>query len=482
MKICILQPDYSSSHADYGDYDPPRKLAHLFPGHAVDHVAVHKLTTYRQLKHLAGKGYDIFVNLCEGYPDWDVPGIDVIDTLERLNLPYTGPNPALFDVPKPVMKYLAHSVGVKTPMHATVTDVPGLAEAILSLRYPLFVKPAHAGDSLGVDEHSLVHDADALARKVAEVHRDYGEVLIEEYIDGREFTVLVLAGVHSEGEARALTPVEYRFPEGTSFKTYALKTSELHPEANIPVRDEVLAARLKDTAVRVFRAFGGVGYARLDLRSDRDGELYVLDVNFSCSVFYPDGYEGSADHVLKYDGLGQAGFAAHIVAEGMARHRRRQKPYAMRGNAIVGYGIFATRPIAGGEVLLTGEGRPHRVVTRRHVEATWSAEDQLLLRRYGYPIGEAVYVIWSEDPTDWAPQNHSCEPNTVMDGLNLVARREIASGEELTLDYAEFLDAESEAFECRCGAPACRGRVAGTAGNSVAAREQARRTPGLSVA
>lgn len=113
-----------------------------------------------------------------------------------------------------------------------------------------------------------------------------------------------------------------------------------------------------------------------------------------------------------------------------------------------------------------------RVVTRRHVEANWAASEQETFRRYAYPISGEVYGIWDSDPAAWAPQNHSCEPNTRYDGLNVVAARAIAVGEELTLDYAEFLDESAEPFDCACGAQGCRGRVVGTLGNSVTSRER----------
>ena len=77
MKICVLQPDYSPSKVDYQYYDPVRNLTDLLPGAQVDHVLINKLTTYKQLKELKKKGYDCFVNLCEGYPDWEVPGYDI---------------------------------------------------------------------------------------------------------------------------------------------------------------------------------------------------------------------------------------------------------------------------------------------------------------------------------------------------------------------------------------------------------------------
>ena len=66
MKVCVLQPDYRDSKVDYRHYDPPRDLSPLLPGDQVDHLFLHKSTTYRQLREAAKHGYDIFVNLCEG--------------------------------------------------------------------------------------------------------------------------------------------------------------------------------------------------------------------------------------------------------------------------------------------------------------------------------------------------------------------------------------------------------------------------------
>lgn len=474
MKICVLQPDYSTSTVDYRHYDPPRDLAPLAPGHVVHHEALHKLTVHKQLARLAADGYDIYVNLCEGYLEWDVPSIDVIHALERLGLPYTGPSVRLYDPPKPLMKYVAHAAGVATPRHVVVTPREDARAAVAraGLRFPLFVKPAHAGDSLGVDDGARVSEPDALQAQVTAIQADYPQLLIEEYIAGREFTVLVVGDSAGEGRGTALEPIEYRFPAGREYKSYALKTSELHPDANVRVDDPTVRAELMRAAEAVFRGFDGTGYARMDFRMDHAGTLHFLEVNFSCSVFYPAGWEGSADHILALDGLGQAGFLMRIIAEGRGRHTRQQQMYALRGDSIAGYGIVATREVAPGEVVFRGEGRPQRIVTRRHVEGTWGPEDRVMFDRYAYPLSDEVYLLWDRDPSEWAPQNHSCDPNTRFDGLDVVATRPIAVGEELTVDYAEFLDASAEAFECRCGASTCRGRVVGIAGNSVTMRER----------
>ena len=186
MKICVLQPDYSTSSVDYKNYDPPRDLSALMPEHTVDHVFLNKLSTYKQLRELSRKRYDIFVNLCEGYLEWEVPSIDVIWFLEQFNLPYTGPNALLYDPPKELMKYVAYTVGVPTPAYALLDAQTDKRQACKYLRFPLFVKPAKAGDSLGIDEKSLVGTLDELEEKANAIMDEYGPLLVEEYVEGRE--------------------------------------------------------------------------------------------------------------------------------------------------------------------------------------------------------------------------------------------------------------------------------------------------------
>jgi D-alanine-D-alanine ligase-like ATP-grasp enzyme len=473
MKICVLQPDYSTSSVDYKNYDPPRELSHLLPGMQVHTVFLNKLTTYKQLKALKQQGYDCFVNLCEGYLEWEVPSIDVIYTLELLQLPFTGPTTQLYDPSKELMKYVAYTEGVNTPAYALIDKPEAISKQCSHLQFPLFVKPAKAGDSLGIDEKSLVNSAVELEHKVLQVLQEYEAVLVEEYINGREFTVLMAANAADHKNCTTFKPVEFIFPQGRSFKTYALKTAELHPECNIAVTDKELDATLRETSSRIFRSFGGVGYARMDFRMNQAGELFFLEVNFTCSVFYTDGLEGSADYILKHDGIGQAGFLRHIIDEGIARHRRMLKKYVMRGNAIAGFGIYASTNIITGEVLFKGEEKPQRIVTKSYIERHWNANEKKLFRHYAYPISNEVYILWDNNPEGWAPQNHSCMPNTAYSGLNVVALRDIASGEELTLDYADLLNEESESFDCQCGTPICRGLIKGAAGNSITQREEA---------
>ncbi|MEP6647568.1 MAG: hypothetical protein ABJC12_10815, partial [Saprospiraceae bacterium] len=407
MKICVLQPDYSSADVDYKNYDPVRTLSHLMPEAVFDHVLLNKLTTYKQLRTLSKKKYDIFVNLCEGYPEWPVPGIDVIHSMEELNLPFTGPTSLLYDPPKELMKYVAYCEGINTPAFALIDSTENITNECAHLNYPLFVKPHHAGDSLGVDQASLVRTEEELHDKCSEIMDEYGPLLVEEYIEGREFTVMLMADADYPKSCTIFKPVEYIFPDDFTFKTYSLKTSELHPEANIPCNDPVLEKELKDAALKIFLGFGGVGYARLDFRVNEKKEIFFLEINFTCSVFYSDGYEGSADYILKCDGTGQAGFLRKIIAEGMARYKRRQKKYIMKGNSISGYGIYANQKITKKEIIFKLEEAAQHIVTRKHVEKNWSEKEKETFRKYAYPLSEELYILWDDNPANWAPQNHS---------------------------------------------------------------------------
>lgn len=146
----------------------------------------------------------------------------------------------------------------------------------------------------------------------------------------------------------------------------------------------------------------------------------------------------------------------------------------MKGNAIAGYGIYANQHIKANEVIFRGEELAQRITTRRYVENSWSVKEKETFGKYAYPLSKEVFLLWDDNPANWAPQNHSCDPNTQYEGLNVVALRNISKGEELTLNYANFLDEHMEPFDCRCGAANCCGRITGTPNNSVTERERLR--------
>ena len=167
-----------------------------------------------------------------------------------------------------------------------------------------------------------------------------------------------------------------------------------------------------------------MGYASLDFRVNDKNEIFFLEINFTCSVFYTDGYEGSADFVLKFDEAGQKGFLEHIIAEGIARDRRKKKPYAMKGNSIAGFGIYATRNIRKGDIVFCGRGKSPASCHQGDLSKKIGLKNKNLISAGMHmPSAKKSLCLWDEDPSEWAPQNHSCDANTGLDGLNVVALR-----------------------------------------------------------
>ena len=117
---------------------------------------------------LQKKTTTFLLNLCEGYLEWEVPSIDVIYSMELLNLPL----PAQLAFIRSA-KRTDEICGVYrgywyTPAYALVNTADEWIQNAHISKYPLFVKTTKAGDSLGVDEHSLVHNREELKIKLPE--------------------------------------------------------------------------------------------------------------------------------------------------------------------------------------------------------------------------------------------------------------------------------------------------------------------------
>jgi D-alanine-D-alanine ligase len=152
--------------------------------------------------------------------------------------------------------------------------------------------------------------------------RRYEAALIEEYIDGVECTVLVAENPADPEHPTTYKPVQYRFPEGEDFKHSDMKWVDYGQLSSFPVDDPVLDARLRDVAARFFVALGGASFGRCDLRVDKDGTPFMLEINANCGVYYPPDDAGGADLCLAEDPAGHEGFTRQLVEAALERHRR----------------------------------------------------------------------------------------------------------------------------------------------------------------
>lgn len=158
--------------------------------------------------------------------------------------------------------------------------------------------------------------------------------------------------------------------------------------------------------------------------------------------------------------MGQHGGMPAGAFEDPPRVRSWITPKAARGgaSAIEGQGVHAVEVIASGEVVAVKGGH---IIDGAAVAGLPEA-----LRDSAFPIAADLFVAALTDGEyDGVLMriNHSCEPNVGMGGnVVLVAMRDIAAGEELTIDYALFLPDPGFAMDCRCRTAACRGTVTGT--------------------
>ncbi|MEZ4832731.1 MAG: hypothetical protein R2873_12165 [Caldilineaceae bacterium] len=102
----------------------------------------------------------------------------------------------------------------------------------------------------------------------------------------------------------AYQPVEFHFPPGETFKHFEMKWIDFRNMSGVAVTDPDISRRLQEMTRRLFVGLKGTGYGRCDIRMDADGELYLLEINPNCGMFYPPEDPGSADLCLYYDPVG----------------------------------------------------------------------------------------------------------------------------------------------------------------------------------
>jgi len=188
--------------------------------------------------------------------------------LETLGIPYTGSRVAASAVAmdKVLSKAIFRAAGIPTPDYRVLqneTDAEGLRDG----RFPLILKPAQEGSSIGV--HKVLAPADLM--EAYRNTRAYGPVLAEQCIEGPEYTCAIL------GE-RVLPLIRLETPQGfyDYEAKYILNTTRYHCPAGLSDQKE---HELREVALSAYRALGAEGWGRVDLMADAALRPYVLELN-----------------------------------------------------------------------------------------------------------------------------------------------------------------------------------------------------------
>ncbi len=274
--------------------------------------------------------FDVFLNLCDGTEDEDRPGLDVVQALEALNLPFTGGDSGFYPLSREQTCAIAERKNISFPrgIHAKAGETVEAKVAKAGLRFPLIVKHHDSYASVGMTRDSRVENAEQLRVRFDLMCGQYGAARIEEFVNGREFTVLIADNPDNLDEPYVYHPLEIIFPATESFKHWAMKF-DLNASADMDlaqVSDPALVKRLKTMMRKIYLALGGVGYGRADIRMNQDGELFLLELNSNPSVLNAGDEKASADYMMEYDDGGVDGFLERIFQSAIVRREKRMLP------------------------------------------------------------------------------------------------------------------------------------------------------------
>ncbi len=268
----------------------------------------------------------VVVNLVEALDGLDEYACLVPDICRSYGCTVTGNSTRCLalTLDKAVTKSVLRASGIPTPWWVQVSvgeEVPRIPPEY----FPLIVKPSRSDASEGIDAHSVIgQPGPELAGLVDRLHRTSGEpVLVERYLEGREFNVALL---EEAGSVRVLPPAEILFkgyPAGKPrIVDYAAKWLEesfeyRNTERQIPAQiSDSEFQQIRDLALRSWTACGCRDYARVDFRMEADGRCSLLEVNANPDVAPDAGFSAALDAGR----IGYPKFVATIVDNARSRH------------------------------------------------------------------------------------------------------------------------------------------------------------------
>jgi len=272
-------------------------------------------------------------NLAESFDGKSALESNVAALLNLLGLRYTGSSPAglLMAGDKSLTKKVLRFHEILTPQFATVFR--GALDHVGDLRFPLIVKPPQEDASLGITSKSVVRDVKELLGTMDALQREFqSPVLVEEFVEGREFYVGVLGNESPvafpvieldfsafPADRPRVASYEAKWGEGGTGDTSetgaefagtkSIFPSDLSPE---------LTQRMQSVAVEAFNALRLRDYGRIDLRVTAAEEIYVIEVNPNCYLERSGEFaRAGAEHGLEHGSL-----IGRIAELAMARYSR----------------------------------------------------------------------------------------------------------------------------------------------------------------
>lgn len=246
----------------------------------------------------------IAFNLLVHFHGVAVYDMHVVSYLELLKKAYTGCNPRglMLARDKAISKQILSGHRIRCPKFR-VFPAGRRPRGPFRLPYPLVVKSVNEEASLGISQASLVTNDEKLVERIEFMHETFGvDVIVEQFIEGRELYIGVLG--HQRLQTLPVWELPFdQLPDGTPhIATEKVKWDLDYQERHkIKTRraeglTEVQEAHIAHVAKRIYRGLGLSGYARIDLRMDPSGQIYVLEANPNPEIKYGEDFAESAHH------------------------------------------------------------------------------------------------------------------------------------------------------------------------------------------
>lgn len=284
----------------------------------------------------------LILNLCDGDEVNGTPGVSVINELEKHGLIYTGSDAHFYKVTtsKIPMKRAFNKANVPTGNWRVITEKKGSVRGICKrVGTPIIIKPAVSGGSMGVSVKNVVNTEEELLARVEEIQRGYhgwnllaDGLFAEQFITGPEFTTFITGSYDDPEHCIVYEPVERVFhqslPETEKFLSFDRLWEIYDDETPMPRNEnfyeyravsEELVEPLKQLSREAYRACGGKGYTRIDIRQDSaTGKLFVLEANAQCGLSEDENYT-SIGAILKVSDVSFSEIIAEILKDALRR-------------------------------------------------------------------------------------------------------------------------------------------------------------------
>jgi len=211
--------------------------------------------------------------------------------LSQRNVNFTGSTREVlkFDSNKVKAKIHLSNKGIKTARYFIATPGQYNSERELSFTFPLFLKPLDAANGNGIDDLSYVTSFENFESKVASLYDSFNQpVLVEEYLDGREFTVAVLKKNNNE---LILSAVEIIPPTSTNgLKILGAQAKKDDSETMIMINDHEMKNKVTTLASDAFNCLGVRDFGRIDIKTNKSGECFFMEANLVPGMTYGSSY------------------------------------------------------------------------------------------------------------------------------------------------------------------------------------------------